>query len=173
LVFSVKGASASRVRPRAGKAAKRKIVGAFRRFAADTRLMATRHRLSKHFVVEEFDCHSGERCGEREHNGLEYLCRKFLEPLRARFGPVHVNSGFRTVSYNRGVGGASNSFHIYTAHDGNDQASDVTCQRGTPKQWHAFLANIRATKRNGRGGLGLYPTFVHVDIRDEKADWRG
>jgi uncharacterized protein YcbK (DUF882 family) len=35
------------------------------------------------------------------------------------------------------------------------------------------LANIRATKRNGRGGLGLYPTFVHVDIRDEKADWRG
>jgi hypothetical protein len=73
-------------------------VGAFRRFAADTRLMATRHRLSKHFVVEEFDCHSGERCGEREHNGLEYLCRKFLEPLRARFGPVHVNSGFRTVA---------------------------------------------------------------------------
>jgi uncharacterized protein YcbK (DUF882 family) len=148
-------------------------VGAFRRFAADTRLMATRHRLSDHFVIEEFDCHSGERCGSREHNGLEYLTRKFLEPLRAKFGPVHINSGFRTVSYNRGVGGASNSFHIYTAHDGNDQASDVTCQRGTPKQWHAFLANIRATKRNGRGGLGLYPTFVHVDIRDEKADWRG
>jgi hypothetical protein len=56
--------------------------------------MATRHRLSDHFVVEEFDCHSGERCGSREHNGLEYLCRKYLEPLRAKFGATHVHSGF-------------------------------------------------------------------------------
>jgi uncharacterized protein YcbK (DUF882 family) len=109
----------------------------------------------------------------RLHNGLEYLCRKFLEPLRARFGPVHVNSGFRTVSYNRSVGGASNSFHIYSIHDGNDQAADITCQRGSPRLWHAFLADIRERKRGGNGGLGLYPGFVHVDIRDYRADWRG
>jgi uncharacterized protein YcbK (DUF882 family) len=148
-------------------------VAAFRRFAAHTRRMATRHRLSSHFVVEEFDCHDGSCVGGRDHNGLEYLCRKFLEPLRARFGPVHVNSGFRTVSYNRSVGGASNSFHIYSIHDGNDQAADITCQRGSPRLWHAFLADIRDRKRSGNGGLGLYPGFVHVDIRDSRADWRG
>lgn len=135
--------------------------------------MATRHRLSEHFVVEEFDCKNGARVPRRDYNGLEYLCKQFLEPLRRRFGPVTINSGYRTVAYNRSVGGASKSFHVYTIHDGNDQAADIRCARGTPTQWRNFLAGIRARKRSGRGGLGLYRTFVHVDIRDYKSDWRG
>lgn len=135
--------------------------------------MATRHKLSPHFNIEEFDCHDGTKVSPREYNGLEYLCRTHLEPLRKKFGPVHINSGFRTASYNRKVGGASNSFHIYTIHDGNDQAADVTCQNGGPHDWWATLNWIRNNKRNGRGGLGLYSSFCHVDIRDYKADWRG
>jgi uncharacterized protein YcbK (DUF882 family) len=111
----------------------------------------------------------------RDYNGLEYLCRVFLEPLRTRHGAVNVHSGYRTVAYNRKVGGAGQSYHVYTIHDGNDQAADVSCATGTPAQWHATLNAIRAGKRSGRGGLGLYPKlgFVHVDIRDFKADWRG
>lgn len=135
--------------------------------------MATRHRLSKHFVVEEFDCHNGAKVKSRDYNGLEYLCRKYLEPLRKKFGSVHVNSGYRPAAYNRSIGGATNSFHNYDIHDGNDQAADVTCARGNPRQWHAFMAGIRKNKRGGKGGLGLYRTFVHVDLRDYKSDWRG
>jgi uncharacterized protein YcbK (DUF882 family) len=137
--------------------------------------MATRHRLSKHFVVEEFDCQDGTKVSPRDYNGLEYLCRTFLEPLRAKFGPVTVHSGFRTIPWNRKVGGASNSFHIYTIHDGNDQAADVSCQKGTARQWHTTLNAIRARERHGKGGLGLYvnANFCHVDIRDYQADWRG
>lgn len=133
----------------------------------------TRHRLSAHFVVEEFDCHDGTLVSSRDYNGLAYLCKTYLEPLRKKFGPVTVHSGFRTVTYNRSVGGAPNSFHIYTQHDGNDQAADVSCPKGTSADWHALLNAIRNTKRKGKGGLGLYRTFVHVDIRDYKADWRG
>lgn len=133
----------------------------------------TRHRLSAHFTVEEFDCHDGTKVSPREYNGLAYLCKVYLEPLRKKYGPVTVHSGFRTVSYNRSVGGASNSFHIYPQHDGNDQAADVSCSKGNPRDWHATLNAIRNRKRNGKGGLGLYETFVHVDIRDYKADWRG
>jgi len=135
--------------------------------------VATRHRLSKHFTVEEFDCHDGTKVMARDHKGLSALCRQFLEPLRAKFGRVTINSGYRTKRYNASIGGASQSYHVYTIHDGNDQAADITCARGTPREWHAFLAGIRQRKRNGRGGLGLYSTFVHVDIRDYKADWRG
>src|SRR3954452_3223289 len=135
--------------------------------------MATRHRLSAHFVVEEFDCHDGTKVAKRDYNGLEYLCRVYLEPLRKKYGPVTVHSGFRTRTYNIKVGGASKSFHRYDIHDGNDQAADVSCARGTPRDWHRTLNAIRAKKRNGRGGLGLYRTFVHCDIRDTKADWRG
>jgi uncharacterized protein YcbK (DUF882 family) len=133
----------------------------------------TRHRLSKHFVVEEFDCHDGTKVKQRDYNGLEYLCRTYLEPLRKKYGSVTVHSGYRTRAYNAKVGGASNSFHIYTIHDGNDQAVDVSCRRGGPRQWHRTLNAIRRSKRNGKGGLGLYSTFCHVDLRDYKADWRG
>jgi uncharacterized protein YcbK (DUF882 family) len=126
-------------------------------------------------VVEEFDCHDGTKVMKRDYNGLEYHCKTFLEPLRAKYGTVTVLSGFRTKTYNAKIGGAPNSFHIYTIHDGNDQAADVKCRHGGPIEWHAFLNAIRARERNGKGGLGLYPGlgFVHVDIRDYQADWRG
>jgi uncharacterized protein YcbK (DUF882 family) len=135
--------------------------------------MATRHRLSEHFTVEEFDCRDGTKVDSRYYGGLEYLCRVYLEPLRKKYGAVHVNSGFRTASYNRSIGGASQSFHIYTIHDTGDQAADIQCRKGGPRDWHRTLNTIRKTKRNGRGGLGLYPSFVHVDLRDYTADWRG
>lgn len=135
--------------------------------------MATRHRLSEHFVVEEFDCRDGTKVQPRDYDGLEYLCRVFLEPLRRRYGAVTINSGFRSVSWNASVGGASKSYHVYTIHDGNDQAADVSCERGEPRDWHRTLNWIRNHRRNGRGGLGLYRTFVHVDLRDYRADWRG
>lgn len=135
--------------------------------------MATRHRLSTHFVVEEFDCHDGTKVMARDHAGLEYLCRTYLEPLRKKYGAVKVNSGFRTRAYNARIGGASQSYHVYTMHNGNDQAADITCRRGGPRDWHRTLNWLRDTHRDGKGGLGLYPTFVHCDIRDYKADWRG
>ena len=135
--------------------------------------MATRHRLSKHFTVEEFDCRDGTRVAPREYRGLTRLCRLYLEPLRAKYGSVHVNSGFRTRAYNARIGGAPDSYHIYNIHDGRDQAADITCARGTPRDWWGTLNAIRQNKRGGKGGLGLYNSFVHVDLRDYKADWRG
>jgi uncharacterized protein YcbK (DUF882 family) len=96
------------------------------------------------------------------------MCKAY--PLSGR---VTIHSGFRTRTYNARVGGAKNSYHVYTEHDGNDQAVDFSCERGSPREWHATVNWLRRTKRNNRGGLGLYPTFVHADLRDYKADWRG
>ena len=135
----------------------------------------TRHRLSKHFVIEEFDCNNGVRCKPREYAGCRYLARQYLEPMRRKFGPCAVHSGYRTTEYNKQVGGEPNSFHIYPRGDGNDQAVDVSFAKGTPTQWAAMASSIRSRKRGGRGGLGVYPTkgFIHIDIRDYQANWRG
>jgi uncharacterized protein YcbK (DUF882 family) len=135
--------------------------------------MATRKRLSEHFVVEEFDCKDGTRVMARDYNGLSLLCKVYLEPLRAKYGPVKIHSGYRTIAYNRKIGGAPKSFHVYTIHDGNDQAADISCTRGIPAHWHTTLNWIRNHRMGSKGGLGLYNTFVHVDLRDYKADWRG
>lgn len=130
-------------------------------------------QLTKHFHTREFDCHNGTPVPARDYNGLEALCRQYLEPLRSKYGACTVNSGYRTAAYNASIGGASQSYHIYTIHDGNDQAADVRFARGTARDWHRTANWLRAKKRNGRGGLGLYSSFIHIDIRDYKSDWRG
>ena len=135
--------------------------------------MATRHRLSPHFVVEEFDCHDGTKVMKRDYAGLEYLCRTYLEPMRKKYGRVTILSGFRPQRYNRKIGGASKSYHCYEIHDGNDQAADIKCANGTPRQWHSTLNWLRKHKRGGRGGLGLYARFCHIDLRDYTSNWRG
>lgn len=73
-------------------------------------------------------------------------------------------SGYRTRAYNRSVGGAPASFHVYMR-ERPGAAADVACQRGTAAEWHAFLARLNP------GGLGRYSDHVHVDTRLRRARW--
>ena len=59
----------------------------------------------------------------------------YLEPMRKRTGRVTIHTGYRTRAYNARIGGASKSYHVYTMHDGNDQAADIRCAKGNPTQW--------------------------------------
>jgi len=49
---------------------------------------------------------------------MKYCCEKILEPVRAKFGPVQVNSSYRAPAVNRAVGGSKTSQHV------NGQAID-------------------------------------------------
>ena len=135
--------------------------------------MATRHRLSKHFTVEEFDCHDGTRVSKRDYNGLRVPVQRLPRAAarEVRHGPHQLGLPHRELQPQDRRG--EPVFHIYTIHDGNDQAADITCAKGGPRDWHRTLNTIRQRERGGKGGLGLYGSFVHVDIRDYKADWRG
>lgn len=121
-------------------------------------------RLSAHFDSAEFASHDGARTPARQLLWLTELCRDYLEPLRREFGPVTITSGFRSASHNRAVGGAPLSYH--TRRPGRPgAAADVQCKRGTPREWFDFLDRCHAP------GLGLYPTWVHVDNREGRARW--
>ena len=139
--------------------------------------MSTRHRLSEHFVVEEFDCRDGTKVPSRYYKDLERLCHQYLEPLRKKFGSCHVNSGFRTSAYNARIGGARFSFHVYTDRaPGSGVAADVTFARGSVRDWHSYAKRLRSWRRSGgKGGIGYYPQggFIHVDNRPYAADWYG
>jgi len=52
---------------------------------------------------------------------LTTLCERVLEPLRARVGPIYVNSGFRSVAVNKAVGGVPTSQHCL------GEAADIEC----------------------------------------------
>lgn len=120
--------------------------------------------LAPHFRLEEW-----VRAGDPEPPAatirhLRALCLAYLEPLRAEWGPVTVSSGVRTVERNRAVGGAPQSYHVPIL-GRRGAAADITCRRGTPRDWY------RTLDRLGAPGLGLYPTHVHVDNRASRARW--
>jgi uncharacterized protein YcbK (DUF882 family) len=121
-------------------------------------------QLSPHFRAAEFDCHDGTPCPRHAYPDLVALCRLYLEPLRAVYGPTTIVSGYRPPAYNRAVGGAPNSWHIYRA-DRQGAAADVRCARGVAQQWHALLDEL------GTPGLGYYSQHVHADNRAGHARW--
>lgn len=148
--------------------------------------MATRKRLSEHFIVEEFDSRDGAKVHPRHYRALEVLCEYWLEPMREEFGPVHVLSGYRSMVHNRVVGGASRSVHLLTTplpgrpvrSKTMAAAADVTARGASTMQVARWAFDHRRVmpglEAHQRGGIGVYMRsgFVHVDTGPHR-DWNG
>jgi hypothetical protein len=118
----------------------------------------------------------------RHRAALVHLAAWWLEPLRSRFGPVTVHSGYRTPAHNLVVGGARHSVHLLTTPLPRRPrgsvtvaaAADITCRHGGPQEWRcwamAHRAQLHSLGAQARGGVGLYPTFVHLDTGPSR-DW--
>lgn len=117
--------------------------------------------LSPHFSRHEFACKDG--CG---FDTMDYATVQILEEVREHFGvPVTINSGCRCVSHNKAVGGASGSQHVY------GRAVDIVVQGVAPSEVADWLERGPMV---GRGGVGRYPSFTHVDSRTSgPARWSG
>ena len=79
--------------------------------------MDTNLKLSRYFTLGEL-IRSNHRTipnipTQAEIDRLSYLCINFLDPIRERFGPIWVTSGFRCVELNTAIGGARDSAHMY------------------------------------------------------------
>lgn len=135
----------------------------------------TRQRLSKHFTIEEFDCKDGTPCPPSAVPALKELCEYVLEPMRAKYGRCTVLSGYRHAAYNRDIGGAQFSQHIYDQSPGS-VAADVRFATGSVAQWARGarwrFRTVTRWRRQGRGGVGDYRRsgFVHVDSGPRR-DW--
>jgi uncharacterized protein YcbK (DUF882 family) len=89
---------------------------------------------------------------------------RFLDAVRGRVGRLRLSSIYRNPAYNRSVGGARNSQHLFF------RACDVQPLDASVRNlWDACVDERRL--QNFMGGLGRYPGFVHVDCRGSKATW--
>jgi len=114
-------------------------------------------QITQHFNSKEFACKDATKI---TFIGVELI--GVLEIIRDHFNkPVIINSGYRTVAYNKKVGGVANSRHCMGI------ASDIHIDGITPKEIYTFLDN----KYPNCYGIGLYNTFVHIDTRNKKARW--
>lgn len=112
-------------------------------------------KLSTNFKVKEFACKDGSDLILIDSNLV-----KLLQEIRNHFNKsVKINSGYRTITHNKKVGGSSNSYHT------KGQASDIVVS-GV----HPILVAMYAEKLNA-GGIGVYSNFVHVDTRSKKYRW--
>lgn len=116
------------------------------------------NKLSEHFSRQEFACHCG--CGNAD---VSAELVGVLEQIRARFGaPVIVTSGRRCETHNRKCGGVPSSQHL------QGTAADIHIEGVTPQQIADYVGTILPA-----GGIGIYPTFTHIDVRKNRARWQG
>lgn len=122
-----------------------------------TLALAGSKSLSPNFKVKEFYCH--------DRTDTVFIADELVEVLQAirdHFGkPVHINSGYRTETWNAKNGGSPRSQHKY------GRAADIHIDGVTPKQIKAYAETLMPDW----GGIGLYPTFCHVDVRMAKSRW--
>lgn len=122
-------------------------------------------RITPHFRWREFeDRHSGLAVPQAARPAVRRLCEEILEPMRRHFGPCHVWSGYRTERTNIEVGGAPRSHHRYDIW-ATSPAADVSFERHDRHEWAVVADEL------GVGGLGVYPTHLHVDQRRQHARW--
>lgn len=117
--------------------------------------------LTKNFLVSEFACEDGS-----DPIFIAKTLPMVCQYIRARVGKgITVSSAYRTAAHNKTIKDAAEfSQHLYGT------AADLLTPAGyTPAQ----LALIAREIMPDWGGVGIYSWGIHVDVREEKADWNG
>lgn len=121
-------------------------------------------KLSNNFKSTEFDCKGKGCCLQTQ---IDEKLVGYLQKIRDHFNaPITINSGYRCVTHNKNIGGASVSQHRYGC------AADIVVKNIKPSEVAKYAESI------GVLGIGLYETdkdgyFVHIDTRNKKSFWYG
>lgn len=122
-------------------------------------------KLTKNFNSKEFDCKDGAKVPANLLPNL-ILLAKNLEIIREYFNaPVIILSGYRSPSHNKNVGGAKYSQHLKA------KASDIRIEGFNSRQVYTGIVRLINDKKIIAGGVGLYNSFVHYDIRGYHTKW--
>lgn len=123
--------------------------------------------LTKNFFLKEFSCKNGIWVPDEYIENVQELADN-LQILSYFINvPIYINSGYRTPQYNKSIGGSKNSQHLYA------KAADIRIKTGISTACiYDIIEGLIRTGQMKQGGVGLYNTFVHYDIRGTKARWK-
>jgi hypothetical protein len=131
-------------------------------------------KLSAHFDLGEFTrSESAKREGldntpPQEHlENLKILCEKVLEPIRLRFGPINISSGYRGKMLNHFIGGSISSDHCVGRAadlDMDDMGSGVT----NTEIFNYIKDNLDYDQLIWEFGTKEKPDWVHVGYRGKE-----
>lgn len=121
-------------------------------------------KLTENFSLEEFECKCGCKMPEFVKKNVIELAEN-LQVLRDVVGRLDLTNAYRCKSHNADVGGATNSQHLV------GKAGDVKSEPIKPKEMAQIVDDLMKNERFKMGGIGIYNTFTHIDIRDYRARW--
>ena len=122
-------------------------------------------KLTENFSKSEFDSKDGTEMTGGVLINISTLADQ-LQVLRDFFNAtITINSGYRSPAHNKKIGGVSNSKHTI------GKAADIVVDGYTTDEVYDAIEFLIDHNQMLQGGLGLYDTFVHYDIRGVKARW--
>lgn len=122
-------------------------------------------RLTKNFHKSEFDSKDGADMPYDVFLNVHKLATQ-LQTLRNVLNkPIKINSGYRSPEHNFKVGGSLKSQHLL------GKAADIVVIGLEPYQVAEVIEGLISNGDMLQGGIGIYNTFVHYDIRKRRARW--
>lgn len=124
-------------------------------------------QLTEHFTAEENGLNQAS--DPRLVQNWTYLAQQVLEPIRAEWGAMRVNDGYRDPQHNAAVGGKPTSYH---QGDGGRAASDLWPMSAPIQKvfdWIRLESKLEFDKvileHNAQGD----PRCIHIQIDREAA----
>ena len=122
-------------------------------------------KLTNNFNKSEFECKCGCEMPEDVFLQIQKLASQ-LQYIRDFIRlPINITSAYRCPTHNKEVGGVSNSQHIL------GKAADIQVDDSSPEAIYQVIDTLAEYGHVLQGGLGLYNTFVHYDIRKTRVRW--
>ena len=121
-------------------------------------------QLTKNFNLKEFQCKSGAEMPKDVLKNIKILAEN-MQVLRDHIDrPIKITSGYRSPEHNKKIG-AKASKHVL------GMACDFKIEGLTPATIIKDIEVLIMCEKMKEGGIGIYPTWVHYDIRGIKARW--
>ena len=122
-------------------------------------------QLEKNFKLQEFRCKDGTDAPEELMENVKKLAKN-LQVLRDHIQkPITIISGYRTPEYNKKCGGVKRSQHLLA------KAADIIVKDMTSLEVRDIIIQLIKEGKMDPGGVGIYPTFTHYDVRGRNARW--
>ena len=121
-------------------------------------------KLTDNFSMDEFECKCGCVMPEFVKKNVQELAEN-LQVIRDVYGKIGLTNAYRCKEHNADVGGSVNSQHL------KGKAADIKSSDIKPKDMAAIVDDLMKCESFELGGIGIYNTFTHVDIRGVRARW--
>ena len=121
--------------------------------------------LTENFRLKDFHVGCGDEIPKEYLDNLCLLAQN-LQVIRDQIKkPIRIISGYRSPRCNKRVRGAKKSQHMKA------KAADIRVRGMSMKRLKRTIEKLIKEKKILQGGVGIYRSHVHYDIRGNKARW--